>query len=176
MSSVQEALGAFAPQFQAAHLAGLRRKLGFTTEQEGDGALAQDLLDRMAANQADFTLTFRRLCEAALGPQGDDGVRSLFADPTAFDSWATLWRERLQQEPTSPESRVALMRAANPAFIPRNHLVQAVITAAIEQQEFRPFEDLLAVVTRPYEDQPGRERYLSPAAPEECVTQTFCGT
>ena len=68
------------------------------------------------------------------------------------------------------------MRTANPAFIPRNHLVQAVITAAVEANDFAPFEELLSVVTRPYEDRPGLERFATPARPEECVTQTFCGT
>jgi serine/tyrosine/threonine adenylyltransferase len=68
------------------------------------------------------------------------------------------------------------MRMANPTFIPRNHLVQAVIDGAMERQDFQPFEELLDVVTRPYEDRPGFERYTTPARPEECVSQTFCGT
>ena len=81
LASAQEALAAFDPQFEAARRAGLRRKLGLFTEREGDAALAEDLLERMAANRADFTLTFRRLCNAAAGPEGDEGVRELFADP-----------------------------------------------------------------------------------------------
>ena len=68
------------------------------------------------------------------------------------------------------------MKTANPAFIPRNHLVQAVIDAAVQHQDFQSFEDLLEVVSRPYEDRPGLERYSTPARPEECVLQTFCGT
>src|SRR6202044_1327292 len=68
LASAQEALAAFAPQFEAALAAGLGRKLGFLTEREGDASLAQDLLRRMAANRADFTLTSRRLCTAAIGP------------------------------------------------------------------------------------------------------------
>ena len=67
LASANEALAAFAPQFEAARTAGLRRKLGLFTEREGDAALAEDLLERMAANRADFTLTFRRLCDAAAG-------------------------------------------------------------------------------------------------------------
>ncbi len=176
MTSVQDALGAFAPQFQAAHLAGLRRKLGFSTEDDVDAALAQDLLDRMTANQADFTLTFRRLCDAAAGTEGDAAIRVLFADPTAYDSWAALWRDRLKQESVSPAERAARMRAVNPAFIPRNHLVQEVITAAVDRQDFAPFHQLLEVVTRPYDDRSGLEHYTAPALPEERITQTFCGT
>jgi uncharacterized protein YdiU (UPF0061 family) len=176
VASAQEALSAFAPQFEASYVAGLRRKLGLLTEREGDAALAQDLLERMAANRADFTLTFRRLSDAAAGPGGDEGVRTLFVDPGAYDAWAVAWRGRLEEEGASAQERAAAMRMANPAFIPRNHLVQAVIDAAVQRQDFHPFEELLEVVSRPYEDRPGLERFSTPARPEECVLQTFCGT
>ncbi len=176
LAAAKESLTAFGPQFEAARTAGLRRKLGLATERDGDGALAADLLKRMAENRADFTLTFRRLCVAAEGTEGDAGVRVLFADPGAYDAWAAEWRRRLEEDPISAPVRAAAMRMANPAFIPRNHLVQAVIDAAIEQQDFRPFEELVDVVTTPYEDRPGLERYATPARPEECVSQTFCGT
>jgi len=68
------------------------------------------------------------------------------------------------------------MRLANPLFLPRNHLVEAVIQAAVERRDFQPFEELLDVVTRPYGRQPGMERYSVSALPEERVLQTFCGT
>jgi serine/tyrosine/threonine adenylyltransferase len=176
LASAQEALAAFAPQFEAAQAAGLYRKLGLFTERESDGALAQDLLARMAANQADFTLTFRRLSGAVAGPEGDQGVRALFADPAAYDSWAAAWRRRLEEERVSAQERAAAMRMASPAFIPRNHMVEAALKAAVTRQDFQPFEDLLDVVSRPYEDRPGLERYATPARPEERVLQTFCGT
>ncbi len=176
VASAQQALAAFAPQFEAALAAGLGRKLGLLTEREGDGPLAQALLNCMAANRADFTLTFRRLCDAAAGPEGDVGVRALFADPGAYDSWAVGWRRRLEEEPMSNQARAAFMRKVNPAFIPRNHLVEEALSAATERQDFQPFEQLLDVVARPYEDRPDLERYTIPARPEECVLQTFCGT
>jgi uncharacterized protein YdiU (UPF0061 family) len=176
LASAYEALAAFGPQFEAAHLAGMRRKLGVLTEQEGDAALAQDLLDRMAVNHADFTLTFRRLCDAAAAPEGDAGVRTLFADPAAYDAWAAGWRLRLQQESAPEQARAAMMRAASPAFIPRNHVVEAALAAAVTRQDFRPFEELLDVVSQPHEDRPGLELYATPARPDECVTATFCGT
>ena len=169
----KEALAAFAPQYEAARAAGLARKLGLTSVDGGDAALGQDLLDRMAANRADFTLTFRKLCDAA---EGNDAVRALFADPSAYDEWAAAWNRRLQQEPVSPKMRAAAMRLVNPAYIPRNHLVEAAITAAVEQDDFKPFEGVLEAVTRPFEERPGLERYAAPARPEECVVQTFCGT
>ncbi len=68
------------------------------------------------------------------------------------------------------------MRAVNPAFIPRNHLVEAALRAAVERSDFQPFEDLLAVLSRPFEDQPGLAHYAMPPRDEERVLQTFCGT
>jgi uncharacterized protein YdiU (UPF0061 family) len=174
--SANEALAEFIPQFEAARGAGLRRKLGLFTEREGDAELAEDLLERMAANRADFTLTFRRLCDAAAGPEGDAGLRALFAEPGAYDAWAVAWRRRLDEEAVSGQERAAAMRRASPAFIPRNHMVEAAIQAAVERQDFQPFEELLEVVSRPWEERPELEQYSKPARPEECVNQTFCGT
>jgi len=86
------------------------------------------------------------------------------------------WRRRLEEEPVSGQARAAAMRMASPAFIPRNHRVEAALDAAIRRQDFQPFEELLEVVSRPYEEKPVLERYAAPARPEECVLQTFCGT
>jgi len=176
LASAYEALAGFGPLFETAHLAGMRRKLGLLTEREGDAALAEDLLERMAANQADFTLTFRRLSDAADGPEGDVEVRALFADPGAYDVWAAKWRGRLGEEEVSGQARAEAMRMASPAFIPRNHLVGAALDAAVERQDFEPFEKLLEVGSLPYEDRPELERYWTPARPEESVSATFCGT
>src|ERR1700730_9919355 len=88
-------------EFDTAYVAGVRRKLGLLESRPDDIDLAQDLLDRIAHNGADFTLVFRRLCDAA-GPQGDVGVRTLFADPGAFDNWAERWRHRLPRHRGAP--------------------------------------------------------------------------
>jgi len=176
VAAANEALSSFEPAYTQTRSAGLRRKLGLFTEREGDAALAEDLLDRMAANRADFTLTFRGLCEAAAGAEGDAGVRALFVDPDAFDDWAAQWRERLRAEPEDADTRAAAMREANPRVIPRNHRVEEAIEAATWRQDFRPFEELLDAVSQPFKDRPGLERYALPARPEERVLQTFCGT
>jgi serine/tyrosine/threonine adenylyltransferase len=176
LASAHEALAAFAPQFEAARESGLRRKLGLSTEREGDAALGEDLLERMAANRADFTLTFRRLCEAAACPEADADVRALFADGGEYDAWAKRWRQRLVLEDVPAQERAAAMRFASPMFIPRNHLVERALRAATEREDFQPFEGLLDVGSRPYDDRPEMERYATPARPEECVRATFCGT
>ena len=172
-----EALGAFTSRFEATHAVGLRRKLGFFQERPNDIALAHDLLDRMARNGADFTLTFRRLIDAAGRDDGDAAVRSLFTDPTAFDDWATNWRRRLVDDgDVTGEQRAAAMRAVNPAFIPRNHLVEEALSAAVNNGDLGPFENLLAVLSRPYENQPAFSRHAEPPRPDQVVHQTFCGT
>ena len=68
------------------------------------------------------------------------------------------------------------MRAANPAFIPRNHQVERAIAAGVERADFAPFEALLGILARPFDDQPGAEDYARPPQPEERVLATFCGT
>ena len=176
IAEAQVALGGFAEVFNIAYSAGLRAKLGLFTAQDGDPALAQDLLDAMAKNQADFTLTFRRLSEAALGADHDSEVRQSFADPTAYDEWAARWRQRTGGEPQDPAQRRTAMRAVNPAFIPRNHRVEAVIEAAVNRDDFAPFEELLTVLAKPYEDQPAFAAYAQPPEPHQRVLQTFCGT
>jgi uncharacterized protein YdiU (UPF0061 family) len=177
LEQAQAALAAFAPRFEAAWRGGLRRKIGLTTEREGDDDLAADLLQRMAENGADFTLTSRRLCDAAAaGTEGDTGVRALFADPGAYDAWAVRWRARLRDEPGGPRACAAVMRAANPAVIPRNHLVEAALDAAVEREDLGPFEALLEVLVRPFDDRPDPDVYTTPPRPEERVLQTFCGT
>ncbi len=173
VARAEEALAPFSGRFEAAFRAGIRRKLGLAADHDGDIALARDLLDTMARNSADFTLTFRALAGEAEGP---GTARRLFAEPLEFDVWAERWRARLSQEETDPQTRRRLMLSANPAYIPRNHRVEAAIRAATEDEDFGPFEELLTVLERPFEEQPGMDKYAEPPAPEERVTQTFCGT
>jgi uncharacterized protein YdiU (UPF0061 family) len=176
IEQAQLVLGEFAEKFSSAYQAGLRSKIGLFTTRDGDEALVQDLLDSMAKNQADFTLTFRRLSDAALTPDEDRDTRQLFADPLAFDEWAVRWRQRISEEPHTPTERQAAMRSVNPAFIPRNHRVEAVIEAAVNRDDFAPFEELLAVLSKPYQDQPEFAAYADPPEPHQRVLRTFCGT
>jgi len=176
IAEAQDLLGAFAEKFSTAYQAGLRKKIGLFTTRDGDEALVQDLLDAMASNQADFTLTFRRLDEAALDTKYDGAVSQLFADPNAFAEWAARWRQRTADEPQSTEERRNAMRAVNPAFIPRNHRIETIIEAAVVSDNYAPFEELLAVLAKPFDDQPAYAAYAEPPQPEQRVLQTFCGT
>jgi uncharacterized protein YdiU (UPF0061 family) len=176
LASVREAINTFPPRFEAAFFAGLRHKLGLATQEEGDVALAGDLLERMAANKVDYTLLFRGLCNAAIDRDAVESTRTLFENPQAFDEWAATWRTRLAREEITPQERAAAMRHVNPAFIPRNHRVEAAIAAAQQRSDFAPFEELLTVLASPYDDQPQHAHYANPPTPDEVVHQTFCGT
>jgi uncharacterized protein YdiU (UPF0061 family) len=176
IEEAQAILGHFPEKFSAAYQAGLRRKIGLFGERDGDDALVQDLLDAMTDGKADFTLTFRRLSEAAADPAADADARTLFAEPAAYDEWAARWRQRTSEEPQSPSERRRAMRTVNPAFIPRNHRVEEAIQAAVLSDDFAPFEKVLTVLSKPYDDQPEFAAYADPPEPHQRVLQTFCGT
>jgi len=176
VAAANEALGAYTSWFERAYQGRLRRKLGLTTEDEGDAELGRDLLEAMRANRADFTLTFRRLSEVPAGDEDDGGVRRLFADPTAYDAWASRWRRRLEREPTDAATRRSAMLAVNPAYIPRNHRLEAVIRAAVDDDDFAPLDELVTVLSQPFDTQPAFAQYADPPAAHERVLQTFCGT
>jgi len=171
-----EELSAFWPAFEQHWLSGIRRKLGLFTAEDEDAQLFQGLLEAMHRQQADFTLTFRKLCDAAEGQQFDAGVRALFSNAAAYDEWAMTWRSRLTRESLPASVRAESMRLANPAFIPRNHRLEQAIQAAVEREDFTLFADLLQVLSRPFEDQEGFEAYATAPRASERVLQTFCGT
>ncbi len=130
------------------------------------------LLETMQQTRADLTGTFRALSQPSV-LTGEDTS----ALPPAFAPWLERWRQRLQQDDSRPpEVRAQAMRAVNPCYIPRNHLVEAMIRSAVEQGDFTPFETMLAVLSNPYEEQPGHERFALPPGADERVRYTFCGT
>ncbi|KQT80746.1 protein adenylyltransferase SelO [Methylobacterium sp. Leaf466] len=178
VAEAQAILEGFAPAFQATFQAGLRAKVGLRTQEPDDVALVRDLMEAMAAGRADFTLTFRRLADCAADhgadPGADDALAALFDDPAPCHAWLARWRTRLSNEPD--QGRRAAMRAVNPAFIPRNHQIEAVIVAAVTRDDYAPFAALLEVLATPFEDQPDRGAYALPPREEERVLQTFCGT
>ncbi|WP_371224022.1 protein adenylyltransferase SelO [Roseovarius sp. 2305UL8-3] len=150
-------------QIQAEWLHRFGRKIGITNATPEDEALITDLLGRMATNRADFTNTFRALSDGA--------ARDEFLDPASFDAWEVTWRTRIEAE-ADPETT---MRAANPVFIPRNHRVEQMIEAAVAG-DYAPFNRLVDVLSKPYEDRSEASDLKAPPLPAEVVQQTFCGT
>jgi uncharacterized protein YdiU (UPF0061 family) len=162
-----ELLATYNPAFSRALVSGLRRKLGLFTEQEGDGQLAQDLLNLMAEHAIDFTLMFRRL--------GTDPAeaRAMFNEPADFDGWMAKWQARTSAEPPDDATRRAAMQAANPLYIPRNHLVEEALAAASEDANFAPFEQLLEVITKPFDERQQFARYAVPPEGDTSGYRTY---
>ena len=68
------------------------------------------------------------------------------------------------------------MRRVNPAFIPRNHRVEEALSAAVERADYAPFERLLNILARPFDDQPEFAAFAEPAPEGQGCYRTFCGT
>jgi serine/tyrosine/threonine adenylyltransferase len=166
----------FMPVFDAQLLARMRRKIGLASEQESDVELISAWLATMKSAGADFTLSFRRLARCVDEPADDASLLELFAPPSAIADWLRRWRERLASEPRVAAERAADMRRVNPAFIPRNHRVEAALEAASTHGDFGPFHRLLKVLEHPHDEQPGFSEFEHPPAPGERVLRTFCGT
>jgi uncharacterized protein YdiU (UPF0061 family) len=171
-----EIVGPFIAQFEVQFLDRMRRKAGLVSVLDGDAELVKRLLTTMQHAEADYTLTFRRLALAAEEPADDSRLRELFRDTSGIDSWLHDWRQRLAQDPQRPAERATSMRHANPAFIPRNHRVEAALNAASDGGDLEPFHRLLDVVQRPYDDRPEAAEYEQPPQPAERVLKTYCGT
>lgn len=158
-------------------LAGLRAKLGLNDngEDDGDTALGESWLDLLQAQRVDFTLAWRRLADAAAGDEAP--LRALFAGQPGLERWLQRWRERRAVEATDPNQRAAAMRRVNPWLIPRNHHVEAVLAAASDEGDLKPFEQLLNALRRPFDEDPALVRYAEPA-PDGFMAEfrTFCGT
>ncbi|MFL4476773.1 YdiU family protein [Paeniglutamicibacter sp. ORCA_105] len=163
----QESLGAFHSKYSAEWLAGMKTKLGLADGLADQAAtsLTEELFTLLQEDRVDYTSFFRSLGTAARG--NAEPARSMFSNPAAFVAWVQRWRA------LHPDAE--LMDQANPVYIPRNHLVEEALAAAVDG-DLEPFSKLLAAVTAPFEERPGFERYAT-AAPEDFGPyRTFCGT
>jgi serine/tyrosine/threonine adenylyltransferase len=162
-----ESLGTFPARYQGALLAGMRAKLGLAPDLD-DAVflpLIEDLLGQLQQSRVDYTSFFRHLARAARGDT--EAARGLFLDLVAFDAWTQRW---LALAPDAER-----MDRVNPVYIPRNHLVEEALAAATAG-DLGPFEQLLAVLARPYTERPGLQRYADPAPDDFTDYRTFCGT
>jgi uncharacterized protein YdiU (UPF0061 family) len=183
------ALDRFADLFNRHRLDGMRAKLGLFTREDDDEALVLDLLDWMRRRSADFTNTFRSLTvEREIGSSGGPSACApselrrarqgpplpLRADPEG-EAWHRRWEARLARQPQSRAESETLMRRHNPAVIPRNHHVEAALTAATENADFSVMERLLEALAAPYDHDRDLLMYGEPG-PFDRSYRTFCGT
>ena len=190
----QESLNEYEGLYKNYWLNEMRQKLGlvavesiqniaeqakFQQRNVDDHALITRLLDIMQAAKADFTLTFHYLSQNLGSAESLDQVRNLFDsgyNTDDFDVWVKKWQTRLKQDKSTTAKQQALMQRVNPAYIPRNHQVEAAIRAAEDHNDFSKFDELHKVLQTPFTRQDGMDDYLLPPKPEQVVLQTFCGT
>ncbi len=176
IAQATEVINEFPARYQHHWLTGMRAKLGLTTEQPEDQALASDFLSAMEGQGVDFTLAFRHLGAAAEHDTAFS-LQALFADASALNRWLARWRARLAQDPAQAADRASAMRAVNPLYIPRNHKVEEALAAAVGQGDQAPFEKLLSVLERPFDERAGLAVYAESAPIEQAAGyRTFCGT
>ena len=179
VAKVMPVLEAFQSRYQHYWLQGMRRKLGLTRDEADDFALATDFLKTMEGQGMDFTQAFRRLADTAEAADAsrEGFLRKLYADDAALDAWLPRWRARINAESVAPTQRAQAMRAVNPVYIPRNHRVEEALAAAVDLGDYAPFEKLLTVLQKPFDEQMALSAYADPVpASESAGYQTFCGT
>ena len=160
--------------YQAYWLSEMRLKLGLTGVEPGDFKLVTDLHKSMEGQNVDFTILFRNLALAARGDTGP--VRDLFQVTALIDVWILRWQARLTRDGASATDGADAMDQVNPIYIPRNHLVEAALKAAVRDNNLVPFDGLYKLLKTPTTIQKGKEEYTGPAPEEFGQYQTFCGT
>jgi uncharacterized protein YdiU (UPF0061 family) len=174
IAAATEILDAFPSRHAACWLDLMRDKLGLdhtVAAAKDDRILAEDFLKLLLGGRIDFTQGFRALCDAS---EGSERAFDRFAEMPELAAWQERWRAR---QPGRSAMQLAAMKRANPCYIPRNHLVEAALDAAVDRGDLAPFDRLLAVLEQPFDARPEDATYAEPAPTEiTACYQTFCGT
>jgi serine/tyrosine/threonine adenylyltransferase len=155
----KQALAEYAPRFESEMKALWHKKIGLAIHHDDDGLLIDQLFEIMQSNRVDFTLMFRALANIQIqSVEADHQVFDLFIDRQAAIDWLARYRTRLLLETRSEPDRQHSMNQVNPRYILRNHLAQSAIQAA-ESGDFSEIDRLLAVLRRPFDEQPENAHY-----------------
>ena len=161
IAKATEVLQGYTRSYSGYWLDGMRAKLGLVEAAADDETMANDLLDWLESSRHDYTTSFRSLPERLTGVVAPE---------------LAAWRARLAGEGRDPAVVAADMNRVNPIYIPRNHLVEAALAAAVEHDDLAPTRLLLEVLAKPFNERPGFDAYAEPAPASFGVYQTFCGT
>jgi uncharacterized protein YdiU (UPF0061 family) len=150
-------------------LSGMRGKLGLFRQEKDDESLVENLLVMMHKYKADYTNTFRLLTI-------DKAEETVLYGNEEFTEWYKRWKTRLENQEEGKEAALNLMRQHNPFVIPRNHLVEEALEAAVEKEDYTVMDELLAVLSDPFNYSWEKEKYCSLPVPSSRPYQTYCGT
>ncbi len=168
-----EVLEGFVEQYQAAWLEAMGAKFGLRRPSPADADLINGFLGLLAADGADFTRSFHALLQTPGLGFSHSALAAELPASDALTEWLQRWQQRLTAEGTT-EQALTLMGTANPALIPRNHQVEAMIQAGL-QGDFGPFRALSSALQTPFAV-PEDDTLMAAPEPHERVRQTFCGT
>ena len=176
IEKAQTALNKFSTIFTESYQTLMAEKLGFATPNASAEQLLTALLDIMTTQSCDYTLTFRALTDQ-LAPQGaSDVLGELYPLPEALQAWLKEWLDVLAKENIDHAVAYQLMANKNPAFIPRNHQIEAAINEATRDNNFKRFHQLVDVLATPFVYCEASAEFARPPRQDEEVLATFCGT
>ncbi len=176
IQKAQTALNKFSTIFTERYQSLMAAKLGFATPNASVGQLLTSLLEIMAMQGCDYTLTFRALTDQ-LAPQGaNDVLGELYPLPESLQAWLKEWLDMLAKENIDHALAYQLMANKNPAFIPRNHQIEAAINEATRDHNFKRFHQLVGVLAKPFVYCAANAEFARPPREDEEVLATFCGT
>jgi uncharacterized protein YdiU (UPF0061 family) len=139
----------------------MRAKMGLAQAMDGDDALANDLLALLAEYGTDYTIFFRALSTFDLSGNNAT-LRDLMVNREAFDRWTVRYAARLNAENSFAAERRLRMNRVNPKYVLRNHLAQVAIEKSSKNKDFSEIDRLLAVLRRPFDEQPEFDSYAEP--------------
>jgi uncharacterized protein YdiU (UPF0061 family) len=143
-------------------------KLGIADASPENYSLVNELQVLMKALKLDYTNTFLALTQNNIEAGSP-------MDSADVNNWLEKWK-LLIQNATGMAQAKKIMEAQNPAFIPRNYLVEEALEKATAG-DFTQFEQFLKVLQNPYQYQESLKQYtIPPAAEFETSYATFCGT
>ncbi len=160
MEEAEGALQKFEPAFETAYATLMRAKLGLRTSEHDDAKLVEALLGLMQASRTDFTLFFRSLSLFEIAPEARNAkLRDQFTVREGFDAWAAQYRARLLREGSVDAERRDRMDLANPVYVLRNWMAEEAIARARDHRDYALIEKLRVLLSDPFTEQPGMERY-----------------
>ena len=171
----QKVINNFPNKMSEALMSVMCKKIGLDSTKTNSQEALTKLLRIMLDNKSDYTLTFRYLSEIIKGKR-DSLFKQQFLEHNQISNWLKEWKELIKDQSLAKKEIVLSMESSNPVFIPRNHLVERAIEAAVENNDFSEMKTLLTILSKPYEEQSKYGEYMKPPKPLEVVHQTFCGT
>ncbi len=154
----------FDKQWNTAYYGVMLKKIGFDINRPELYALVDELLNIMQIKGLDYTNTFRALSEEER-PLDDEPLKP----------WKEKWHKAVAEAKGMEHAR-KIMKAHNPVYIPRNHLVEQALDDAVNG-DMDLFERLSNVLSTPYTDQEVQENFTKPPQTDfDSSYQTYCGT